>query len=613
MMDLMAQIKTVDKMRRGLKGDLRHFAPYPFVPEKPRYPAGLPRHPLPRSTPEAQGVSSAYLERLLRELDECPDIGVHSIVILRHGKLITQANWRPYSGIYAQMVYSLSKSVTAMAVGMAVEDGLFTLDDHVAALFSDKLPPPPFRRRRVDAITVRHLLNMTSGIRFNEANSMLEKDWLRAYFASDCAYEPGEKFTYNSMNSYVLSALIRRKTGQGLTDYLWPRLFEPLGIDHVVWERCPMGIEKGGWGLFLRPEDMAKLGQLYLQKGVWTTDGAPRRLLTEEWIVESTKMTIKTQMGENETCYGYHLWSFPIDSAYQFNGVFGQYVIVIPPLDMVVAITSGSHGLFVDKSAEILTKYFGSGAHFSDTPLPESLAAVRSLKKTAAELTLFPDTMPPRPRKTLFTRLERLLFPQREEPRLGPDARRLNGRSYTLENAFGTILPFVFSVERNSFLPAVRRVTFAFAPDFCTVEFFSEDGEKQTVRAGLDGEPRRSVLNINGEVYVTGNLARMTHDEDGRPVLKLYVSFLETPNTRVIKFIFSGDRILVRFGEIPSIDNTSKLLADLLGNSGGAVEKLLTEHLLGENTSEKRMPGYFRRIAVPKARGKLDLESGEQK
>lgn len=605
MMDLRAQFKAVDAVRKGMRGELRHLSPVPFVPEKPRYPAGLSRKPLPRSTPEAQGVSSAYLERFLRELDACPEIKVHSIVILRHGKLIAQANWKPYSGIYAQMVYSLSKSVTAMAVGMAIEEGLFALDDRIAELFSDKMPPPPFRRHRVEQITVRHLLNMTSGIRFNEANSVFERDWLKSYLTSDCAYEPGEKFTYNSMNSYLLSALIQRKTGEGLTDYLQPRLFEPLGIDHVVWERCPMGIEKGGWGLFLRPEDMAKLGQLYLQKGMWTVDGEPRRLLSEQWIIESTDMGVRTLMGEHETAYGYHLWEFPIPGAYQFNGVFGQYVVVIPQIDAVIAITSGSHGLFVDKSAEIIQKYFDSDEAFSAFPLPENMGAARALKKTEASLALFPDTIPVRRRRTLRERVEQALFPQRSVPQLSADAKWINGRSYKLENSYGTILPFIFSVEKDSFLPPIQRVSFAFAPDFCTIEF-SDGEENQTIRAGLDGEPRRSVLNINEEVYVTGNMARLTRDEDGRPVLKLYISFLETPNTRVIKFIFSGERILVRFQEIPSVDNASKLLASLLGNSGGNMERLLTERLSGE-----RVPGYLRRIAVPKASGRLDLEATE--
>lgn len=605
MMDIRAPLKAVEAVRKGVRGNLRHLSPLPFVPEKPRYPAGLSRKPLPRSTPEAQGVSSVYLERFLYELDACSEIKLHSIAVLRHGKLILQANWRPYSGIYAQMVYSLSKSVTAMAVGMAVEEGLFSLDDRIAELFPDKVPPPPFRSNRVGKITVRHLLNMTSGIRLNEGNSVFERDWIKAYFASDCAYEPGEKFTYNSMNSYVLSALIQKKTGEGLTDYLLPRLFDPLGIDHVVWERCPMGIEKGGWGLFLRPEDMAKLGQLYLQKGLWTVDGESRRLLSEQWIAESTDMGIRTSMGEHQTAYGYHLWEFPIPGAYQFNGVFGQYVVVIPQIDVVIAITSGSHGLFVDKSAEIIQKYFGSDEAFSETPLPENLRALRSLKKTQASLSLFPDTVPLQRRRTFVERLEHKLFPQRSVPQLSSDAKWINGRSYKLENPYGSILPFIFSVEKDSFLPAIQRVSFAFAPDFCTIEF-SDGEEKQTIRAGLDGEPRRCVLNVNDEIYVTGNLARLTRDEEGRPVLKLYISFLETPNTRVMKFIFSGDRILVRFQEIPSVDNAAKLLADLLGNSGGNIEKMLSERLGGE-----RVPGYLRRIAVPKASGKLDLEASD--
>ena len=602
MMDLVAQIKTVDMMIKSLRGDLRNITPYPFVPEKPRYPAEPPSHPLPRSTPEAQGVTSAYLELFFRELDQCPDISVHSAVVLRHGKLIAQAHWKPYSGIYAQMVYSLSKTVTAMAVGMAMEEKLFSLDDRICDLLSDRMPPSPFRKHKMEGITIRHLLNMTAGIRVNEVSTIFEKDWVKACLNSDCAYEPGSEFTYNSMNSYLLSALIHKSTGQGLVEYLTPRLFQPLGIENVVWEKCPMGIEKGGWGLFLRPEDMAKLGQLYLQKGRWTVNGEPRQLLPQKWVEESTDTGIQTVMGEHQTAYGYHVWGFPIPGSYQFNGVFGQYVVVIPNLDMVIAVTSGSHSLFVDESASIIQKYFGNDQNFSSDPLPQNINGLRSLKQTLTSFALFPDTIPERREKTLLQKISQTLFVRQPVPKLSLDAARLNGRSYTLKNSYGTILPFIFSVVRNSFLPPIQRVSFAFAPGFCTVEFTDETG-KQTIRAGLDGEPRRSVLNINGEFYVTGNVARLTRDEDGRPVLKLYISFLETPNTRVMKFIFSGDRILIRFQEIPSVDNASKLLMNLVGGSSG-LEKLLVEKL-----NEERLAGYARRITVPKARGTLDLES----
>lgn len=601
MLDIFTDLKAAEVLIKGLRGDRRHIAPYPFVPDKPWQAPQVPKHPLPRSFPEAEGVSSAHIERFFRELDSCSDIRVHSAVVLRHGKLIAQGHWKPYTGIYAQMVYSLSKTVTAMAVGMAIEEGLFSLDDSITELFSDvELSVlPALRKNKLSSVTVRHLLNMTAGVRFNEVGSILERDWIRAFLSSDCIYEPGTEFLYNSMNSYLLGALVCRKSGQGLVEYLTPRLFEPLGIESVRWEKCPMGIEKGGWGLFLRPEDMAKLGQLYLQKGVWNTDGEERRLLSEKWIEESTDMNIQTTLGEHKTAYGYHVWQFPIANSYQFNGVFGQYVVVIPQIDVVIALTGGSHGLFLDESGAIIETYFGDSSVFSDSALPQRPEAVRSLQKTLSQLALFPDTVPVVQKKNLWQKLKTSLHSE-PSPELSPDGKLLNGRSYTLQNSYGTILPFIFSVERDSFLPPTQRVSFVFERDCCTVRFEHDQGAL-SVRAGLDGEARRNVLNINGEAYGTGSVAKLTRDEDDRPVLKLYVSFLETPNTRVIKFIFSGERLLIRFQEIPTVEDTSKLLMHLV--KGGDTGK---ETLFIEKMHQDRLAGYARRITVPKARGQLE-------
>lgn len=608
MFDLFTDLKAADVLIKGLRGNRRHIAPYPFVPDKPRQMAEPPRQPLPRSLPESEGVSSAYLLRFFRELDACPSIRVHSAVVLRHGKLIATANWKPYTGIYAQMVYSLSKTVTAMAVGMAIEEGLFSLDDTLGDLFSDAVPPvvpplTPFRKSRVSSVTVRHLLNMTAGVRFNEVGSILEKDWIRAYINSDCLYEPGSEFFYNSMNSYMLSALVCRTSGQSLTEYLTPRLFEPLGMGTVLWEKCPMGIEKGGWGLFLRPEDMAKLGQLYLQKGMWTVDGVPRRLLTEEWVKESTDCSIQATLGEHKTAYGYHVWKFPLEQSYQYNGVFGQYVVVIPQIDVVIALTSGSHALFMDESGPIIQKYFGDSRQFSAQPLPPNPEAVRILKKTTASFSLFPDTVPPTPKRSFWQKAKTALLPP-PRPTLSTEMKQLNGRAYTLQNSYGTLLPFVFSVERDSFLPPAKRVSFSFEPESCTVRFEHDKGAL-SVHAGLDGEPRRNVLNINGEAYVTGSVAKLTKDEDERPVLKLYVSFLETPNTRMMKFIFTDDRLLIRFNEIPGVEDTSKLLLHLVKTGAASETRLL------EKMQKERLAMYARRITTPKAKGQLELPPGQ--
>ena len=595
MMDIISQIKTVDMILKGLRGDLQHITPYDFVPEKQRYLTNGSQNPLLRSTPEEQGVPSGHLERFFKALDACPDISPHSVLVLRHGRLIGQAHWKPYSGAYAQMTYSLSKSVTAMAVGMAVEDKLFSLDDRICDLFSDRMPP--FRNPRINSVTVRHLLDMTSGVRFNEFGSMMERDWVRAYLQSDCAFEPGGEFAYNSMNSYILSALLRRKTGKGLVEYLTPRLFQPLGIENVFWEKCPMGVEKGGWGLYLRPEDMAKLGQLYLQKGAWTVDGKKRRLVPERWVEESVKIRVRTKMGEHETGYGYHLWSFPIEGAYQFNGVFGQYVIVIPGLDVVIAMTSGSHGLFIDTSAAIIREYFGDGATFFDNPLPADASALHALVRTVNSLAVFPETVPQKPPRNFLQRIWRGLFGGDDAEKLPELAAALDKKAYLLENSFGTLMPFILQGVRNNFCAGISRVAFSFEPGVCTV-VFTQGKDVCTVKAGLDGVPRRGGVSMNGELYAVGGSARLTTDEDDHTVLKLFISFIETPHTRIIKFIFDGDSVLVRFDELPSVDSASKLALSLISGSG-ALEKLLNDTI-----SQQRITGHVRKILLPKAVGK---------
>src|SRR5699024_4911566 len=151
-----------------------------------------------------------------------------------------------------------------------------------------RLNPVSYRRFR--SLTVRHLLTMTSGVDFDEVGAVTEEDWVKCYFESGVRFEPGAEFAYNSMNSYLLSAIVRERTGQGLSQVLRPRVFVPLGFGRVHWETCPRGIEKGGWGLYLCPEDMAKIGQLLLQKGRWNG----RQLVSEEFLREMTRKQVDT-------------------------------------------------------------------------------------------------------------------------------------------------------------------------------------------------------------------------------------------------------------------------------------------------------------------------------
>lgn len=599
MLDLISQMKVSDLALKFLRGDLRHIAAYPFAPQKKEFAPVPGFGGLPHSTPEAQGVPSEHIRRFFEELDRCTDVRVHSVLILRHGRVIAEGSFQPYSSAYPHMMFSMSKSVTGMAAGMAVRDGLLSLDEKIVDIFPEKLSL--LRSSRVNNITVLHLLNMTSGIKFNEVGSMLDKDWVRAFLQSDCLFEPGAEFCYNSMNSYLLSAILCKRTGMGLMQYLTPRLFEPLGIRGAYWETCPLGIEKGGWGLYLRPADMAKLGQLYLQHGRWEADGAVRQLVPEEWVRESVTIRIPTRDNDHAGGYGYQLWDFGAKNAYQFNGVFGQYVVVLPERDMVIAITSGSQNLFSDRSSAIVEQYFGDGAPpFSDTPLPNRIRELRLLKNTLEHLYVDPETAPPPPQTGgFFGSLARRLRAYGRPEALSPAAAALNGRTYRVQPGPGTLMPLILQCATNNFCDGISEVSFSFEPGACSITF--SDGENlNLVEAGLDGAARTGKIAVNGEVYAVGATARLICDEDDRPVLKLFLSFLETPCTRTIKFIFYEEKLLIRFGEFPNVDAATKMLFGLVGGKGNTIDKMISDAVRSQRARE-RMSG----IMLPRAKGML--------
>ncbi len=604
MLDLISQMKTVDLMLKFLRGDLRHITPYPFKPQKKASTPRASSGDLPRATPESEGIPSEYIQRFFEELDACDKIRIHSVVLLRHEKVIAEGSFRPYSSSYPHMMFSLSKSVTGMAVGMIVRDGLLSLDEKIVDIFSDK--GVLLRSPRVNNITVLHLLNMTSGIKFNEVGSVVEKDWIRSFLQSDCTFEPGSEFSYNSMNSYLLSAIVCKKTGMGLKEYLTPRLFEPLGIPDVTWETCPLGIEKGGWGLYLRPVDMAKLGQLYLQNGRWTVQGETKQLIPEEWVKESVKIQTPTREIDHADGYGYQIWNFAANGAYQYNGVFGQYVIILPDRDMIIAITSGSQDLFSDCSSTIVEQYFGDDAPaFSDLPLPNNMKALRSLRNTLENLYDIKETAPkPQPPASFRQILNHLL--NREQPKgIPPLAAGINQKKYRVEPSFGTLMPLILQGVTNNFSNGITEAVFSFEPHTCEISLLNEE-DINVISAGLDGVPRVGTVHINGEVYTVGATARLTKDEDSHPVLKLFVSFLETPFIRTMKFIFYGEKVLIRFDEMPSVDAASKMLFRLVGGSGNNMEKMLVD-----TVSQQRLAHRISSIMRPRAKGVCVKEQAE--
>ena len=290
----------------------------------------------PTSTPEQEGVSSTAILKMVERMENEID-AVHSIMILRHGKLISEGWWAPYAAESPHTLHSLSKSFTSTAIGMAIEDGKLSLDDQVISFFPALLPDSVSWQLR--AMRIRDLLTMNTGHLKEPSLWSAKSDWVKAFLHAEVDFKPGTHFQYNSPATYMLSAILQNVTGEKLVDYLDERLFQVMDIKKPDWDVSPDGINTGGWGLHVTTEDIAKLGQLYLRKGMWQG----QHILTEEWVQLATAK--QTSNGSSPTSdwdqgYGFQFWRSRHNS-YRGDGAFGQFCIVLPEYDAVVAITSG--------------------------------------------------------------------------------------------------------------------------------------------------------------------------------------------------------------------------------------------------------------------------------
>ncbi|WP_020473903.1 serine hydrolase domain-containing protein [Zavarzinella formosa] len=335
---------------------------------------------LPRSSPESQGLDSAIVQAFVAAADKKID-SLHSIMIVRHGQVVAEGWWAPHDAKSPHSLYSLSKSFTSTAVGIAIAEGKLSLDDEVLKFFAEEAPAEP--SANLKAMRVSDLLRMSTGQQ-SEPGRPANQSWVKTFLAHPVPFKPGTHFVYNTSATYMLSAIIQKVTGKTLLDYLTPRLFEPLGIEHPTWETSPQGISTGGYGLSIRTEDIAKFGQLYLQKGKWHG----KQLVPEAWI-EAAKAR-QTSNGSNpksdwDQGYGYQFWRCR-HGAYRGDGAFGQYCIVLPEQDAVIAITSGLR----DMQSVLNLIWDTLLPAFKAEPLAANDKAKSSLDQTLKSLSLRP-------------------------------------------------------------------------------------------------------------------------------------------------------------------------------------------------------------------------------
>src|ERR1043165_2536460 len=304
-------------------------------------PVAWAQKTLPRSSPERQGIASADVLAFADAADKEVDT-MNSFVLVRHGQVVAEGWWAPYDRDTPHMLYSLSKSFTSTAVGFAIAEGKLNLDDEVLKFFPDEAPPEPSANLR--AMRVRDLLRMNTGnqveapIRVDDPTKQTDT-WVKTFLTHAVPFKPGTHFLYNSPATYMLSAIVQKVTGMTVLEYLRPRLFEPLGFKDPTWVSSPQGISAGAYGLSVRTEEIARFGEVYLQKGMWNG----KQLVPASWVAQATAIQTSTgsaPASDWDQGYGYQFWRSRHNS-FRGDGAFGQYCMVIPELDAVVAITSG--------------------------------------------------------------------------------------------------------------------------------------------------------------------------------------------------------------------------------------------------------------------------------
>lgn len=530
------QLAVIEMITNMILGKTNGVSKVDFTPQKIPFPENLPyEQAFLRATPESQGVSSEKLIHLLSNLSASPYTDMHHFLVLRHGNVICDCSFAPYrSGIW-HISHSMCKSITSMAIGLLIDEGKLSLDENIYNIFPGKVNPliKIFRPE----VTVRHLLTMTSGVTFNESGIVSGNDWLESYLNAPVSEKPGTKFQYNSLNSYVLSAIITERTGMPMDEYLKPRLFEPLGITDYLWEKCPRGITKGGWGLFMHTEDMAKLGQLYLNKGKWNG----KQIIPESWAEAS--VTKKVDSIEGTYGYGYQVWMEERPGSFEYNGMLGQNVLIYPDVDMVIVTNAGNEELFQDNvMLNIIRKYFPVDWMPKET-LPENPIAYAKLQELT-EICLKKQQCYNHPltvckggwKKNSEKYRARGKYIETQKARkqqihLLEDL--LNGVHYELDQSSVGLFPLVMQVMHNNMTDGISKIGFRKGMILC----FQEGEESIELEMGWS-KYIENKLTVHGETYLVAVKGELSSDADDNQVLKVEIAYLEEAMRRKLYVTF---------------------------------------------------------------------------
>ena len=591
-MKIFSEAKKVDLFWKLMNNDYSNISVYPFVPQK-KSGISFSSDPLPEAGPEEMEVSSELFSDFYKEFSETAGLDPHSAVIVKNGKVISKAAWKPYRTDIRHVTYSVSKSIVSMAIGIAESEGLLSLDEKLVDIFPEKTTL--LTSRNMKSVTIEHLLTMTSGAHFCEINYLLEEDWVKGFIASDTKFQPGTSFEYNSMNTYILSAILQKRYNCDLVEFLQSRVFTPLGIKDVAWETCPQGIAKGGWGCYLSTEELAKFGLLYLNKGKWLVDGKEEQLIPASWVERSTAAQIKNSDRKFE--YGYQIWNVSELEGYMFNGMFGQYVIVLPKQQLVIALNGGCDSFFArDEVIQLIKKCFVEKQY----PILRGNRAREELKRIEKSLEYRKPLEIKISLVTWYEKIVKLLTANsKKEKQMYPaEVYPLLGKQFKFDKKGSGLLPIVVQAIQGNFARGMESIGFILRENAFCIQL--QEGEEQfTIPIGFS-EYLNAGIQINGESYEIASKGYFATDEDDNLVLKITICFTELASTRFLKVYFmKDDKIIVKPAEYPLLET---LLTDSIKKNPQYIPKVVKDTMKNQR---EFVDFLFQQIVAPTLYGRL--------
>ncbi len=548
-MDISSTFSAVRVLYDCLIKGKPNFAQIKPHPAKTRLLSPVKESFFPKARPARVGVDGEKLYRFAREISEERAASVHAVTVIARGKCVFEAARAGYSTAMPHAAFSLSKTLTGLAVGLLADDGRLATTDTVLSFF-----PELAGKRQVakfKAMTVEHLLSMSADIPFNEIGVVCSENYTKSFFSSSLRSPLGEGFFYNSMCSYILAEIVTRIAGASLSDFLSARILLPMGIQNYFWEKSSEGVEKGGWGLYLSTRSMAKIGQLFLSGGVWQG----KRLISASWIARMTEKHTSVPDKTGPFDYGYHIWCHKEDGSILLNGMLGQNVWIQPKLGLVVAITAGDSCLFQDAFS-----LMSAMRHLKNMTGHDTRALAKARRHIARHFGEKGALIPPYVSHENHDARD-MLFPALYGP-------------FSVPENNGGVLPLITRLVQNSPTAGISSLTIHKIDKKETLLFtFIEGKAKYRIKAG-NCRFAESVLSVHGEVYRVTAAYAMGLDEEREPYLRLELRFPALAGTRRFLFRRDGDGFSVVLSEQPGYEFVQKLLKNASEEKNDLIEAL---------------------------------------